>query len=66
MGGTFRSHRITDKDAIVTVGMTEEICRKLAVEIEKGIATEAQAVYLLAGIRKLIERDDLSEQFGVL
>ncbi len=43
--------------------MTEEIIRKLSAELRKGITTEPQVVYLLAGIRKLIERDGLGEEF---
>ena len=37
--------------------MTSEIIRKLAEQIDGGITTEVQVVYVLAGIRKLIERD---------
>jgi hypothetical protein len=37
---------------------TPDILCKLSHELDAGIATEAQVVYLLAGIRKLIERDD--------
>jgi hypothetical protein len=43
--------------------MTEEIIRKLSAELHKGITTEPQVVYLLAGIRKIIERDGLGEDF---
>ena len=46
--------------------MTEEIIRKLTAELNKGITTEVQVVYLLAGIRKLIERDDLGAQYPAL
>lgn len=46
--------------------MTEEIIRKLAVELTIGITTEVQVVYLLAGIRKLIERDNVEEQYSHL
>ncbi len=45
---------------------TPEIIRKLTKELESGIASEAQVVYLLAGIRKLIERDDLKSQYPYL
>ena len=38
--------------------MTEEIIRKLTAQLNNGITTEVQVVYLLVGIRKLIERDD--------
>ncbi len=37
--------------------MTPDIINKLSDEINKGITTEVQVVYLLAGIRKVIERD---------
>lgn len=42
---------------------TRDIASKLARELDRGIATEVQVVYLLAGIRKLIERDNLREQY---
>ncbi|MBI2132865.1 MAG: hypothetical protein HYT99_08695 [Candidatus Tectomicrobia bacterium] len=35
-------------------------------ELEAGIATEVQVVYLLAGIRKLIERDKLEDRYADL
>ena len=38
--------------------MKEEIIRKLTAQLNEGITTEVQVVYLLVGIRKLIERDD--------
>jgi hypothetical protein len=44
------------------VGMTEAIPRKLTDELNKGITIEVQVVYLLAGIRKLIERDKKKDQ----
>ncbi len=37
---------------------TPDILYKLSRELDAGVATEPQVVYLLAGIRKLIERDD--------
>ncbi|MGD0887249.1 MAG: hypothetical protein ABSA46_20590 [Thermodesulfovibrionales bacterium] len=43
--------------------MTPDILRKLAVELNTGITTEVQVVYLLAGIRKLIERDKTEDQY---
>lgn len=43
--------------------MTEEIIRKLTAELNKGIDTEVQVVYVLAGIRKLIERDTLEGKY---
>jgi hypothetical protein len=43
--------------------MTEEITRKLTSELNAGIETEVQLVYLLAQIRKLIERDDLFSDY---
>lgn len=42
---------------------TRDIISKLAAELGKGIVTEVQVVYLLAGIRKIIERDNLREQY---
>ena len=38
--------------------MKEEIIRKLTAQLNEGITTEVQVVYLLVGIRKLIERDN--------
>src|ERR1700730_19444870 len=45
---------------------TPEIIRKLKDELDKGIATEIQTIYLLAGIRKLIERDGVEDQYADL
>src|ERR1700730_1735319 len=45
---------------------TPEIIRKLKDELDKGIATEVQTIYLLAGIRKLIERDKVEDQYADL
>jgi hypothetical protein len=46
--------------------MTEGIIRKLSAELCKGITSEPQVVYLLAGIRKIIERDGLGGEFSDL
>src|SRR6185369_3652850 len=46
--------------------MTAEILDKLTTELEKGITTEVQVVYLLAGIRKIIERDQIEDEFPSL
>ncbi len=46
--------------------MTPDIIGKLGVELDKGITTEVQVVYLLAGIRKLIERDHLEDKYAQL
>ena len=43
--------------------MLEEIIRKLTAQLNKGITTEVQVVYLLVGIRKLIERDDQGGEY---
>ena len=40
-----------------------DLLRKLSAELKKGITTEVQVVYLLAGIRKLIERDKIGDQY---
>ena len=45
---------------------TPEIIRKLKDELDKGIATEVQAIYLLAGIRKLIECHGVEDQYADL
>src|SRR3989304_3063344 len=45
---------------------TSEIIQKLGKELKNGINTEPQVVYLLAQIRKLIERDNLRAQFEKL
>lgn len=43
--------------------MTPDIIRKLTAELDSGIKTEVQVVYLLTGIRKLIERDKKYERY---
>jgi hypothetical protein len=48
------------------VSVTEEIIRKLTAELDAGIETEVQVVYLLVGIRKLMERDDRKNDFPSL
>jgi hypothetical protein len=42
---------------------TRDIISKLTTELVAGINTEVQVVYLLAGIRKLIERDEVKDQY---
>jgi hypothetical protein len=42
---------------------TRDIIGKLTRELDAGITTEVQVVYLLAGIRKLMERDEVMEQY---
>jgi hypothetical protein len=39
--------------------VTPQIVRKLQAEIRSGISKESQVVYILAGIRKIIERENL-------
>jgi hypothetical protein len=46
--------------------MTEEIIKKLTVEINRGIKSEPQVMYLLAQIRKLIERDEKGAEYPAL
>lgn len=46
--------------------MTEAILKKLTAELNRGIDTEVQVVYLLVGIRKLIERDALGRKYPSL
>jgi len=43
---------------------TPDILYKLAKELDGGIETEVQVVYLRAGIRKLIERDEAREKYS--
>lgn len=45
---------------------TRDIISKLTRELDEGITTEVQAVYLLAGIRKIIERDRVRDQYADL
>jgi len=45
---------------------TRDIISKLTSELDKGITTEAQAVYLLVGIRKIIERDKIGREYADL
>jgi hypothetical protein len=42
---------------------TRDIIGKLGTELDAGITSEVQVVYLLAGIRKLMERDEVKEQY---
>lgn len=42
---------------------TPDIRAKLTSELYGGIATEVQVVYLLAGVRKLMERDEVEDQY---
>jgi hypothetical protein len=42
---------------------TSDIISKLSSELEIGIRSEVQAVYLLAGIRKLMERDGVKGEY---
>lgn len=42
---------------------TRDIISKLTKELDAGITTEVQVVYVLAGVRKLIERDGLEDQY---
>lgn len=46
--------------------MRNDIREKLQVELSKKIETEAQVVYILSRIRKIIEIDDSKRQFGKL
>ena len=46
--------------------MTPDILYKLTTELNRGITTEVQVVYLLVGIRKLIERDKIEDQYPAL
>ena len=45
---------------------TPEIIRKLTEELDNGITTEVQVVYVLAGVKKLIERDKVEDQYADL
>ena len=42
---------------------TQDILKKLTKELNRGIASEPQAVYLLTEIRKLIERDNARNKY---
>ena len=46
--------------------MTRDIIQKLKEQIEAGITTEVQVVYLLTGVRKLIERDEVEDEYPKL
>jgi hypothetical protein len=46
--------------------MQKDITQKLRTEIESGINKETQVVYLLAGIRKILEQLEDSSEFGRL
>lgn len=60
------SQRFSQHPATHIAAMTEEIIRKLTAELNKGITTEVQVVYLLAGIRKLLERDEVGAPYPAL
>src|SRR5882724_9183946 len=45
---------------------TPDILHKLRRELDAGIETEPQVVYLLAGIRKLMERDGVKGKYAAL
>lgn len=51
---------------MIAVDMRDEIIEKLRKELNTGITTEPQVVYLMAGIRKLIEHDNLQAKFPAL
>ena len=44
--------------------MTKDIIRKLEAELRVGITTEVQVVYLLAGLRKLLEQQDAKQKYA--
>lgn len=46
--------------------MRDDIISKLRSEIRSGIATEIQVVYMMAGIRKILEQSGSSDNFGRL
>ncbi|MGD0923344.1 MAG: hypothetical protein ABSA70_16510 [Terriglobia bacterium] len=47
--------------------MTEDIIRrKLEAELKEGIRTEAQVVYLMTGLRKLLEQQNAKKQYEYL
>jgi hypothetical protein len=46
--------------------MTPQIIQKMQAEIQKGIKSEAQVVYLLSAIRKIIETDNLRDDYPYL
>jgi len=43
-----------------------DIIRKLAAELNKGITTEVQALYLMASVRKLLEQQQAKKQYEYL
>lgn len=43
--------------------MTPDIIRKLQAELNAGVTNEVQVVYVLAGIRKLIELERSADQY---
>ena len=45
---------------------TRDIISKLTSQLDKAITTEAQAVYLLVGIRKIIEQDKIGREYADL
>jgi len=51
---------------MIAVDMQDEIVDKLRKELNLGITTEPQVVYLMAGIRKLIEHDNAQGKYPAL
>jgi hypothetical protein len=51
---------------IIAGGMKPEIARKLDTELRSGIITEAQVVYLMVGIRKIMEEESSGAAFPYL
>ncbi len=43
--------------------MTRDIIEKLNEQIEVGITTEVEVVYLLTGVWSLIERDEAEDEY---
>ncbi len=48
------------------ITMKHEIIAKLRPLLETGIRTEAEALYLMAEIRTLLEQEGLKRQYGML
>src|SRR5437763_7300734 len=48
---------------VIIATMTSDILKKLKKELVTGITTEAQVVYLLAGVRKLLELQQAKRQY---
>jgi hypothetical protein len=54
------------KDRVIIGVMRDEILQKLRKELQNGVGSEAQAVYLMAEVRKILEHDNAEKTYAAL